>query len=200
MSYLINYYTNVEKIQFKNYEVNDKVNLELLFLIEDLYNRFKSKKIEVIFTGSWAFIFHFQKIYRTLKDIDLIVLKENYVNLLHNLLDFEYIYPENPENFFSCFPKTKQYGFYKESSPINHLKWSIQTKGDQPNKLIQKNTNLNIEVIIGDYTKDEILNVEIGPLLIKYRLPYKFLKLNDPIYSYGRQKDQDDNQFYSQYL
>jgi hypothetical protein len=75
---MIHYHTYFDKIHYKDYKIDDKHNLKIIETFND-FNEFVSKSnLSYLLTGSLALSILSKKIFRTWKDID-IVIDINYI-------------------------------------------------------------------------------------------------------------------------
>ena len=75
---MINYHTYFDKIHHKDYRIDDEQNLKIIETFND-FNEFISKSnLSYLLTGSLALSILSKKIFRTWKDID-IVIDINYI-------------------------------------------------------------------------------------------------------------------------
>jgi len=177
------YYYNFEKIKFLNFEIDDEHNLKLFQEIEKITELAAKHKLNILFTGSWGNAFCTNKIYRTLKDIDFCADKQDY-KLWYDILKI------NNYNFI----------FDKIFKIKNYVKHQI-SRGDQPVSFVNShNKKLNIEIFFKDFKKikQTIFVKKIGKYNIKYIAFHKiFVEEN---LNYRRKKDENDINFYSQYV
>jgi hypothetical protein len=186
MNPLHTYYNdNVKKIKYKNYEIDDTHHLQSLNNLTYLLDKSNKYNLDLKITGAWAFVFKTDKIYRTINDMDFIILKKDFHTWLKILSDeFLFCYPSNEkvDNFVSSSFK-KQCTIFRlkhvqEQIPFNFIDFILTKEFTQ--KLYSIKT-------IENYT-------------INYRFPYKFLYPKNSYFNYKRVKDIDDNSFYSECL
>ena len=174
------FYKNVKKIKYKNYVIDNNFNLNLLFLLKDICILSQEYNLDFKLTGAWAFVFKTNRIYRTISDIDLIILRKDFKNWVRALdRNYGLLYEDNPKEFVK---KTLQ-----NNPPI----FRFRHKDDE---------NKTIDIIVTNqfsYTGYE--EISLFGFNIKYRLPYKFLKPKEG-YEYGRDIDSDDVDFYSKFI
>jgi hypothetical protein len=175
-----NFYKNVKKIKYKDYIIDGDFNLNLLFLLKDICILSQEYNLDFKLTGAWAFVFKTNQIYRTISDIDLIILRKDFKNWVRALdRNYGLLYEDNPKEFVK---KTLQ-----NNPPI----FRFRHKDDE---------NKTIDIIVTNqfsYSKYE--EISLFGFNIKYRLPYKFLKPKEG-YEYGRDIDSDDLEFYKKVI
>jgi len=75
---MINYHTYFDKIQYKDYRIDDKHNLKIIETFNDFNEFILKSNLSYLLTGSLALSILSKKIFRTWKDID-IVIDINYI-------------------------------------------------------------------------------------------------------------------------
>ena len=79
-------YDSIEKIKFKNYELNDNYNIELINQFQEFAETCFKKNKYFIITGSIAMLMNFNKIYRDLKDIDVFFKYKDF-DLIYDIIE-----------------------------------------------------------------------------------------------------------------
>lgn len=170
---------NIQNIKYLDYEIDKNHNLKLFNEVKFFIKNAQKYNLDIILAGACGNVFHFSKLFRTIKDIDLYVEKkeiETWLNIVHTR--YEYLYPE-------------------EFKPLDFLK--NQLKQEQPipfrNK---KNPKLKVDFIFKnfDLIQDQIFIKKFKEFNIKYSYLYKLHYKN----RYNRQKDIDDINFYLPFI
>jgi hypothetical protein len=175
-----NFYENVKKIKYKDYIIDGDFNINLLFLLKDICILSEEYNLDFKLTGAWAFVFKTNRIYRTISDIDLIILRKDFKNWIRALdKNYGLLYEDNPREFVK---KTLQ-----NNPPIFRFKHK-----DDENKTIDI-------IVTNQFSYSKYEEISLFGFNIKYRLPYKFLKPKEG-YEYGRDIDSDDVDFYSKFI
>jgi hypothetical protein len=174
------FYKNIEKISYKNYLIDHDFNLNLLFLLKDICTLAQKNNLDFKLTGAWAFVFKTNKIYRSISDIDLIILKKDFKSWVRALdQDYGLLYEDHPQEFVK---KTLQ-----NNPPIFRFKH-------------KKDENKTIDVIVtNEFSYSKYEEISLSGFKIQYRLPYKFLKPKEG-FEYGRDIDSDDVEFYKKVI
>jgi hypothetical protein len=174
-------YDKVNKINFRESELNDKVNLDLVKCFEKLHFKALESKLDYIITGGLSSLIYYNKIYRTLEDIDLLIDSKDILK------------------WFEIFKHG--YNFCYEES---YAQKPSQRIIDFKNKKIQSLTFLDNEF----GTKIEIFNIELSKFIdfykinrngfnLRIRKPTSCLKYK---MRYKREKDLKDYEFFSKFL
>jgi len=79
-------YDSIEKIKFKDYELNDNNNIEIINKVNEFAKICFSKNVYFILTGSIAMLLNFNKIYRDIKDIDIFFKYDNF-DLIYDIIE-----------------------------------------------------------------------------------------------------------------
>lgn len=115
---IIDYYKSALKVVYKNYKINDYHSTLVLEGLEQLEEIFRKNCINFLITGSISHLFHYKKIYRTIKDIDIFINDKDLIKILSLLKNSFDIYhqtnttvPKQIENF-----KFKQDNYIKLKS------------------------------------------------------------------------------------
>jgi hypothetical protein len=74
---LVNYYLSSTKISYKDYNIDDKINICIIEDLQKLTVTFKKRGLPFVVTGSLSLFIHHNIVYRTFKDIDLIIKNKN---------------------------------------------------------------------------------------------------------------------------
>jgi hypothetical protein len=186
-SEIIEIYNNIEKISYKNYLIDHNFNLNLLFLLNDICILAQENNLDFKLTGAWAFVFKTNKIYRSINDIDLLILRKDFKSWIRALdRDYGLLYEDHPQEFVK---KTLQ-----NNSPIFRFKH----KNDE-NKTIDIFILNEFSILPNKFSYSKYEEISLSGFNIKYRLPYKFLKPKEG-YEYGRDIDSDDVSFYLQLI
>jgi hypothetical protein len=182
-----NFYKNVNKIKYKDYVIDNNFNLNLLFLLKDICILSQEYNLDFKLTGAWAFVFKTNRIYRTISDIDLIILRKDFKNWIRALdRNYGLLYEDNPKEFVK---KTLQ-----NNPPIFRFKH----KNDE-NKTIDIIIRNEFSILPNKFSYSEYEEISLFGFKIIYRLPYKFLKPNQG-FEYGRDIDSDDVEFYKKVI
>jgi hypothetical protein len=170
----MNYLETIKKIQYKDYKIDEQHHLLLFESLTKLSYLALRNNLTYYVTGSWALLFHTNKIYRTISDIDIIVEIEDLKNWLTVLQhEYDYIYLDDPKEFFEyCINNKKLLTFLHKKDK----------------------SKLEISVFFPEYRRS-IYKKKIENMLFYYVLPLK-LKL-DKDFFYERPRDLDDIDFYS---
>jgi len=181
------YYNKIEKINHKNYTINHEFNILLLQELECISNFTKKENLYFSIIGTLGCIFHTNKIYRTLNDIDILIEKTDFKKWL-DYLSKNYNFKYTSTNLL--FKSVSQF-----------IQEQVSKNGGIP-FVKRSNTKIQLELFFVDnfnIHKDKFFNKVIEKSYIKYRIPYKYRPF-EKVHFYDRQKDNDDIQFYSQYL
>ena len=173
------YLTEVKEFKYKNYYINKNHNLLIfnnLFEIDSIARNFNLKYFT---TGSCALILDTDIIYRDIQDIDIVIHRKTlraWVQALKNTYDYYYL-----------------------GDPLEFFKYCLNNKRLLP--FAHKKNGLKLELAVVD--DDYFLNIEIRKKFIltniyEYILPLKMQKIKE--YSYQRQRDEDDINFYSRHI
>lgn len=171
----MSYLQNLQKIQYKDYKIYNEYNFLLLNSLKEIHELSIKNNLNFIVTGSFALLFHTNKIYRTIGDVDIIVhINElsKWLQLLKNYYDFLFI------------------GEVKE-----FFQYCLKNKMLLPFKNKQNNIKLEISTF---YPTKNIYDIQIDNLNFKYFLPLKLKKEKD--FFYDRERDRDDIDFYSKLI
>lgn len=182
-----NYYKTIKKIKYLNYTIDSEFNILLLEELNHINDFAKKENLYFSVIGTLGCIFHTNKIYRTLNDIDLLIEKADFKKWL-NFLNKDYNFKYTSENLF--FKSVSQ--FVKEQISNNGGISFVKRLNPKIQIELFFTDNINIH-------KDKFFNKIIGNAYIKYRLPYKYRPFKKDHF-YNRQKDIDDIKFYSKYF
>jgi hypothetical protein len=174
------FYEDIEKVKYKDYVIDNDLNLNLLYLLKHICILSQKYNLDFKLTGAWAFVFQTGKIYRTISDIDLIILRKDFkdwVRALNN--NYGLLYEDEPTAFVRKI--------LQNNPPI----FSFRDKKD-------KNKIMDI-IVTNQFSYSKYEEVSFDKFNIKYRLPYKFLKPKNG-FEYGRDIDSDDVEFYSKFI
>lgn len=174
---LENYYKDsIQKINFKNYLINNEIIHQQLEIIDQILMIGKENNLKFVLGGLWGLIFIYKKIYRTPIDVDIVVQQKDIINwlkLIGSLNTYNLIYSGNPINFTNDF-----------------INGDRQLQGLFNNKLNQKVELMSVENISNLHELFPITNIEFNNYVLTVKDPFKIK------YAYGRQKDKDDIEFY----
>jgi hypothetical protein len=175
MNYYIN---NVEKVKYKDYEINNEKNLLLFDNLNQIQELSQKLKMYYVISGSWALVLHTDTIYRTIQDIDIIIDIKNLQKWMTSLIDiYDFYYIGNPVEFFEyCINNYRLLPFIHKQ---NKMKLEISVVNDKH----PWNKYQNFF-----YTK------KINSNLYTYSLPLKTQKAEG--FFYNRPRDIDDLDFY----
>lgn len=180
-----NFYKNVEKIKYLNYEIDDSWNLFILSKFQHFLDLSLKYKLNLSVTGTIACIFHTNKLFRTIGDIDLILDYQDFQNWIEIFNQENYkllCYNVNPEKF----------------DMIKFIKDSINQK--KPLTLKNYDNNSTVDLIFDKSVEDKFFFKTINNYKIIYRLAYKYRNIKNNKYLYNRKKDFDDIDFYYKFF
>jgi hypothetical protein len=172
------YYTTIEKIKFLDYEIDDSFNLSLFNELQSILHLSLKHRLGLSVTGTIACLFHTNKMFRTISDIDLIAEYKDiktWIKIISKDYNLEYLI-----------------------DPIKYIKYQIGREGGISFKNI--NNNLKIDFIFNKKLEDKFYLKKISSFEINYRLPYKYKRIQNNIHFYNRKKDLDDIRFYDKYF
>jgi hypothetical protein len=165
-------YNNLEIIPFKNYEINHNQNINNLILLEKIWTDTQKLNLPFIVTGSIGFILKYNKIYRTIGDIDLLIN-------LENLNDWKLYFIKNlnfSEKWIRELAQLENlYGIHRYES--------------------LKDKNLSVDLII-DHNIKNYETICIGNYKLNYTLP----KYSNAKYFFNRSEDYDDLDFFNKFI
>lgn len=191
------YQENVGQIKYKNYIINNKKNKIVFDILYKLLLLSEANNLSYYLSGSISSLFQFKKIYRTVKDIDLIIKKEDLTKWVDLILSidngyypffYEKTFEEavtnwvNSENnpikrvisFKNRNKNTCSIDFIHFDNNISHLKQTIQIE----------NLNINylpsIKLIKKLESTHRLIDYEDMRFLLQFEDAKKFL-LNVPI-------------------
>jgi hypothetical protein len=180
---MLNFYRNLEKVSFKNYIIDDNKNLNLLFVLYQLHEKLSAHDLDFKITGVWALILESKKIYRTVNDLDIIILQKNFKKYLE-VLKNDFLFLSDPN--------------------LDPKEFLIKSLNKKTTKLFRfRNIEYQniLDLILTQNIDNRLTKVSnISNFKIKYRLPLKFLMPSNSDYFYKRNIDSDDNEFYSRYI
>jgi hypothetical protein len=181
-----NFYKNIEKIKYLDYEIDDNFNLLILNKFKYFLDLSLEYKLNLSVLGTIACIFHTNKLYRTIGDIDLIL---DYQDLKKWMKIF------NQENY-----QLSYYGNPLEFNAKKIMKDLINA--EKPQFTLKKNIsdNINIDAIFPRTFKEKYFFKKIGNYKISYRLPKKYIDISNSEFFYNRKKDFDDINFYGKFF
>ncbi len=179
----LNQYNECKKIHYKNYYINDKKNILILKKLSEIIIGLNKLNIYITLTGSIALFLKFNTIYRSFKDIDLILPSCKFTKLQYLKFFDQKVSVSGPVSF-SCIREYINHFLLDNNEHIMSL-YSIPD--GQQIDLIPKIPVNNLYVSTATHK-----NIEY-----KYILPSKYI---DVKYSYGRDQDKDDINFYNKYL
>jgi len=189
-------YKSCNKITFKQYKIDDSRNLFLLEELHKIIVDFHRMGETLILTGSIALFLKYNKIYRTFKDIDLLIKNSKTEKIKYlNYFNKKYLLSFNAE-FFSSAREYLQYSLSDDKNNILSLH-SLDTKIQVDlAPIIRDEGNLSLEYLSLEYlsVKDKfhVENIKVGCVLP--------LKYYDKAFSYERIVDNDDLEFYNKYI
>jgi hypothetical protein len=136
------YYSEIEKVNFENYNIDDKHNLFVLENLEKLIRIFNKSKINFIISGNIAWIFLYKKMYRNIGDIDIVIPDTD----IHKIMDI--IYLNKYELIFKNYTKCNPIVLFKNNICINIFKnyfFSKQNCEDKNSFFFKKFENFNLK-------------------------------------------------------
>lgn len=179
------YQQNISHIQYKNYSINKRKNEIVLNILYKLLTIAKEKQLSYFLSGSLSSMFQFKKIYRTIKDIDLIINKEDLMQWIKLILLIDSGY----------FPF-----FYEQSLEEAIENWANSANNPVKRVISFKNKNKNtcsIDFIHFDnnigHLKQKIV---IDDVTINYLPSIKLIKKLEPTH---RPIDYEDMRFLLQF-
>jgi len=186
MNPILQYYQqNIHHIKYKNYIINNKKNIIVLNILYKLLTFAQEKKLSCFLSGSLSSMFQFKKIYRTIKDVDLIIKKEElpeWVNLLLTIDSgyFLFFYEKTLEEAIDNWMKS-------ETNPIKRvISFKNKNKNTCSVDFIHFDNNIG-------HLKQEI---KIENLTINYLPSIKLIKKLEPTH---RPIDYEDMRFLLQF-
>lgn len=84
-------YNSIEKIQFKDYQINNAHNIEIINQLQEFAEKCFENNVYFVLNGSMGMKFNFNKMYRDIKDIDLLFKYKEFdriydiIEILNNL-------------------------------------------------------------------------------------------------------------------
>lgn len=176
-------YENVEKINFFSKEINDEVNLRILKAFEKFYYKAIDYNLNFLITGGIGSLIIYNKIYRTLVDVDILIntneLKK-WLELFKNEYNFCF------EDRYIKYPQGRLFHFLNKK--IDSL---VFFDTEYEVKIEVMNSELSNSLDYYKVYKDNlILNVKCPEITYE-------LKKNFPSH---RDKDAEDWDFFEKYL
>jgi hypothetical protein len=183
---LENFYSSLTKIKYKDYTIDDQFNLKLLKELDIVTTLFIENNIEYYITGAFSLIFYTGKIYRTIKDVDILV----------NLKDIKQLFSILDENYsYYPYPKTNTLANFFKSKILKEDPFRFKNKND---------LSIKLEIFFDKKPifsgRNKVFSKKINNNELKYLIPNKFFDESYPSSRYSRQKDIDDIVFYSRFL
>jgi hypothetical protein len=203
-NYFIEKYKNCEKINFHDFKIDDERNKRILNKLSEIIVDFNKLNETITVTGGIALFLKYNKIYRSFKDIDLLIpndskTKFKYLNYFNN----KFLIRPNQNKFDSIQEYLQffiKYNNYHKSNKYSEFDYLILSLFSIDLKLqIDLIPYSSIDIKVNkEYTSYDTFNcIKYG-----YRLPLKYI---DHRYSPNqtlptRDIDKIDIKFYEKYL
>lgn len=174
-------YSKIEKIKFHNQEIDHNFNINIFKTFEKLYHKAKEKNLDFILSGGLGSCLLYKKIYRTIKDIDILIM------------------PRDVTKWFEIF--VQGYDFCFEEHYVNNPSQRLRDFFNNQIKslvFMDDEYKCKIEIINVLKTRDASHSIIIEndhPIKIKNQYFSYRNKL-----TFGREKDFVDWEFFQNYL
>jgi hypothetical protein len=198
-NYFLEKYENCEKINFNQFEINDDNNRLILNKLSELILDFDSLNETITVVGGIGLFLKYNKIYRSFKDVDLLIpnnvkTKLKYLNYFNNKL----LVRKNGAKFDSLKEYLQFFLKYDNNNKVSkYSEFECLTLSLFPEDLSYQidlipfsSIDTKIQSLYTFY--DTFNNIRYG-----YRIPLKYI---DYRYSYNRDIDKIDIEFYEKYL
>jgi hypothetical protein len=174
-------YSKIEKINFRGENIDHDFNVKILKSFEKIYTKAQEKNLHMTVTGGLGSCLLYKKIYRTIKDIDLLIIPREITKWFEIFIDgydfcFEEEYARNPsqrlEDFFN----------------------------EKINSLVFMDTGFQCKIEIINIKKSKVVEI------VQINENGNLIKIKTPLFSYqnklrfGRDKDLTDWAFFEKYL
>jgi hypothetical protein len=196
--YFIEKYKNCEKINFHDFKIDHERNKRILNKLSEIIVDFNKLNETIIVTGGVALFLKYNKIYRSFKDIDLLINNEPKTKLKYlTYFNNKFLIRLNQEKFKSM----KEYlSFYLKYNKQNKIQ-KFSESDFLVLSLISKDLQFQVDLI--PFIIDVQMNNsyksydEFNGIKYEYVMPSKYI---DYKYSFGRDVDKIDIEFYEKYL
>jgi len=174
-------YSKIEKIKFHSEDIDHDFNIRIFNTFEKLYHKAKEKNLDFIITGGLGSCLLYKKIYRTITDIDILIIPGDIRRWFEVFIQgydfcFEDSYTDNPSQRLRDF-------FNNQIKSLVFMDDEYKCKIEIINMTISKDISHSI-VIENNY-----------PIKIKNQYFSYTNKL-----TFGREKDFVDWEFFQTYL
>lgn len=174
-------FNKVQKIKLDSYTIDDAININALKAFDKILIKSKYANLDFVVTGGLGSLLFYNKLYRDLKDIDILIdtrqIKE-WMAVLKDDYDFCYTYSS-----FNPNPAARLVDF------INREANSIV--------LFDREFSTKIEFIQVPLNYEHFFTVEKNGFILKIKNPYL---INIKKQEFKRKKDRDDWIFFTQHL
>jgi len=155
------YINDVEKVKYRNYAIDNDKNIKIFNTVYYILQKSIQRNLRCLFTGSIAAIFQFKKIYKTIKDIDLMIEKKDlieWMNIINSIKQDcgSYVLYFSEETHFKAIEN-----------------WNKQTKKDRP-CLTFTNYCSGITIDLSHLDEDHLKKINIDDINIEYSPSEKF--------------------------
>ena len=197
-NYFIEKYENCEKINFYDFKIDDAKNKRILNKLSEIIIDFNKLNETITVTGGVALFLKYNKIYRSFKDIDLLITnnpktKLKYLNYFNN----KFLIRLNREKFKSVNEYLIYYLFYNKQNKIQRFSESEFLVLSLFSEDLQFQVDLIPFIIDAQMNSSYKSYDKFNGIKYEYVLSSKYI---DYKYSFGRNIDKIDIEFYEKYL